>query len=288
MDPKASVILTSYNRPALLSLALHAYGRQSCLNFELLIADPGSGEAVQSLVKRHAREAPFRIVHVPQPDEGLPRSEAINRAVLESRGAHLIIAEGHCLPARSFVEEHLAAARPGTYTVGGHVRLSPERTDGLTPTMVRTGEFERRGKAIDRFAHWTTHVRSLAYGAVRTPRRVRFYGLNLSVDRATLFRVNGFDHAYPDSGPGDWDLRDRMQLAGVRPRNLWNRACLFHLHEPGQSSRAGWRQTGDYRRRSDLKPEAPEGLRELAAQGTLERSRDLFLRSPGRGPFSSP
>jgi glycosyltransferase involved in cell wall biosynthesis len=43
MLPRASVILTTYNQPRLLNLVLHSYERQSCLDFEIVVSDDGSG-----------------------------------------------------------------------------------------------------------------------------------------------------------------------------------------------------------------------------------------------------
>jgi hypothetical protein len=85
--------------------------------------------------------------------------------------------------------------------------------------------------------------------------------------------VNGFDHTYRDCGREDSDLRNGMQLAGLGARSPWHRARVFRLHHPGHSARRGWEGVAEYYNRPDLTPEAPVGLRELAAQDAIEQLR---------------
>ncbi len=259
-------MLTTYNQPRLLDLVLRGYARQTSLDFELVIADDGSGPETRYVIERHARDAPFRIGHVWQPDKGFRKSEAVNRAVLQTRAATLILSDGDCIPVRSFVEEHVAMARPRTYVVGGHIRLTPDYTASLTADDVRSGRFERQGRLSERLKLWTTHGKSLVYIATGKRRKPKFYGLNFSVDRESFYRVNGFDHTYHNSGREDSDLRNRLQLAGVRARSIWHRARVFHLHHPGHTTRLVWQGVAEYYNRPDLAPEAPVGLRELASQ----------------------
>ena len=266
MGPRASVILTTYNQPRLLDLALRAYARQSCLDFEVIVADDGSGEETRSVVERHSAATPFRVVHVWQPDEGFRRAQAVNRAALRSRAPQLIFSDGHCLPSRTFVHEHLEAARTGTFVVGGHIRLTAEYTASLTPERVERGEFERQGPLRERLELWQTHAKSLFYIAIQRRRRPRLRGLNFSVDRRSFFRVNGFDQTYKQFGGEDSDLRNRMQLNGMRGRSIWHRARVFHLHHKGREAHLQRQGASEYYRRPDLAPEAPIGLRELAAE----------------------
>jgi glycosyltransferase involved in cell wall biosynthesis len=267
------VILTTYNQAKLLDLAIHSYERQSCVDCEMVIADDGSGPDTREVVERHAREAPFRIHHVWQPGRGFRKSEAVNRAILESRSDYLVFSDGECLAARSFVEEHLRASRPRTYVVGGHIRLTPDYTASLTPREVRTGSFERQGTRLERLVLWKTHLKSCVYIAARKRRKPELYGLNFSVDRESVYRVNGFDHTYHEGGWGDSDLRNRMQLAGVGARSLWHCSKVFQLHHLGRRAGVAWEGVPEYYARPDLSPEAPVGLRELSAQDAREQLR---------------
>jgi glycosyltransferase involved in cell wall biosynthesis len=267
MAPRASVILSTYNQPRLLDLALASYARQSCVDFELLVADDGSGPETGAVIERHARGFPVRLERVWQPDDGFRKALACNRAVLESRGALLVFSDGDCLASRTFVEQHLAAGGPNRFAVGGHIRLSPEYTERLTLDDVRSGAFERAGSLAERLGLWATHAKSLGYIAVGKPRKPKLYGMNFAVDRESFYRVNGYDNAFAGSAKEDSDLRNRLRLAGVRPTSLWHRARVFHQHHGPNMGRVAWKEAEAYYNRADLQPVAASGLREVAGEG---------------------
>lgn len=263
---RASVILATFNQPRLLALALCGYAAQTEPRFEIVVADDGSREDTREVVDAHARRSGLAIRHVWQPHRGFWKSAALNRAVLHSRGAHLIFSDGDCVPSRSFVAEHLAAARPNAFIVGGHVRLSERETRAVTPEQVVSGTLESLPSLRARTRLWWTHGKSLAYIALRRPRRPRLLGLNFSVDRESFFGVNGFDATYRNSARDDSDLRNRLLLAGVQPISLWHRARVVHLFHPPHPERQLWRGADRYYQRPGLCPEAPRGLRELALE----------------------
>ena len=89
---RASVILATFNQPRLLALALCGYAAQTEPRFEIVVADDGSREDTREVVDAHARRSGLAIRHVWQPHRGFWKSAALNRAVLHSRGAHLIFA----------------------------------------------------------------------------------------------------------------------------------------------------------------------------------------------------
>jgi glycosyltransferase involved in cell wall biosynthesis len=271
MAPRASVLLSTYNQPRLLDLVLHGYARQSTQDFEIVIGDDGSGSETAEVIARHQRGLPVPLSHAWQPNRGFRKAKAMNRAALQSRGAWLIFSDGDCIPSGTFVEEHLAAAREGGYVVGGHVRLSAEETQALSVDDVRSGRFERLGSPLERADLWLTHWKSLAYIALRKRRKPKFYGLNFSVSRDTFFGVNGLDSTFANSSKEDSDLRNRLQLAGARATSLWHRARVYHQHHPPNNTRLVWRGADAHYTRSDLRAEAPDGLRELAAEIAAER-----------------
>lgn len=263
MKPAASVIITTYNQPLVLDLTLRGYRRQSTQDFELIIADDGSGDDTRKLIEEHSRDFPVPLIHVWQPDDGYHKSRAVNRATLRSQADLLIFSDGDCIPAQRFVEDHLGAARPRGYTVGGHIRLTPEQTENLTPADVEAGRFEEMSDLRQQRELRWTHLKSVVYIAMRKKRKPKFYGLNFSVDRDSFFEVNGFDETYQNCGREDSDLRNRLQLAGVGAKSLWNLSGVFHQHHPSHNSRLIWTEVGAYYNRKDITAVAPAGLAEL-------------------------
>jgi glycosyltransferase involved in cell wall biosynthesis len=268
---RASVILATYNQPRLLELSLLGYSMQTARDFEIVVADDGSGPETADVIAAHARRSQVPIRHVWHPHRGFWKSAAVNRAVLHSRGAQLVFSDGDCVPARTFVEEHLAAARPNAFVVGGYVRLSEDESVQVTRECVLSGAHENLVGARERAALAWTQAKSLAYIALRRPNRPRLLGLNFSCDRPTFVAVNGFDQTYRNSSKDDSDLRNRLLLAGARPIALWHRARVVHLFHPPNRERRLWREASDYYKRESLRAEAPNGLRELARELARER-----------------
>lgn len=268
---RASVILATYNQPRLLDLSLLGYSNQSTRDFEIVIADDGSDEETAEVIASHTRRSPVPIRHVWQPHRGFWKSAAVNRAVLQSRGAQLVFSDGDCVPARSFVAEHIDAAQPSTFVVGGHVRLSQADSLRVTREGVLDGAHEELVSRRETLELFWTQAKSLAYIALRRPNRPRLLGLNFSVDRASFLAVNGFDQTYRNSSKDDSDLRNRLLLAGVRPVSLWHRARVVHLFHPPNEERRLWREAREYYARESLHPWAPNGLRELELEQDRER-----------------
>ena len=182
-----------------------------------------------------------------------------------------MFSDGDCVPSRTFVAEHLAAARASAFVVGGYVRLSEADSREVTREVVLAGGHERLATLRERAAlHWT-HWKSMAYIALGAPRRPRLLGLNFSLERASFAAVNGFDQTFRNSAKDDSDLRNRLLLAGMRPISLWHRARVVHLFHPPHVERRLWREAAHYYRRESLSAAAPSGLRELALE--LESKR---------------
>ena len=261
--PRVSVLLSTYNHPDLLARSLLGFALQSTRDFEVIVADDGSGPDTRKVVDTFRADFPARLLHVWQPDRGFHKSRAVNRAALQSRGVYLLFSDGDCVPSPTLIEEHLAVARPGHYVVGGFVRLSEAQSAALTDDDVRAGNLERLVTPAQRLDLYFTHLKSLAYIALNTRRKPKIYGLNFSLHRDDFVRVNGYDETYHNSAKEDSDLRNRMQVAGLRAISLWHRPGVFHQHHPPHEMRIAWREAHAYYHRRDLPAEAPVGLREL-------------------------
>ena len=76
---RLSVVVTTYNNPRGLQLVLAGLLRQSLRDFELLIADDGSGPETAAIVAAFAARAPFPVRHVWHADEGFRKCTICKR-----------------------------------------------------------------------------------------------------------------------------------------------------------------------------------------------------------------
>src|SRR5689334_24800711 len=143
-----SVIVATYNRPDALAAVLRSLSRQTDRDFELLVADDGSGPETGRLVTEWAARMPVRLEHVWHPDRGFRLAEIRNRAIRASAGTYCVFLDGDCIARPDFVAAHRRLAEPGCFVTGNRILLSRE----LTERILRDGvEPERWG-----FANWIT------------------------------------------------------------------------------------------------------------------------------------
>jgi glycosyltransferase involved in cell wall biosynthesis len=230
---RLSVIVTTYNNPRALTLVLAALARQTIQDFELLIADDGSGPETAGLVAHHAAHQPAPVRHVWHPDQGFRKCTISNQAILAATGDYLVFFDGDCLPPARCLQTHLSAARPATYLAGGKIPMLQALGDHLTVDQVQQG-------LLDTVGPWWLHVgkrRRLLLSRLpllrdamdrRVPRQPSWRGENSSAFAADLHRIGGFDERFT-YGYEDADLGHRLQAAGVQGRSIRYTAPVFHL-----------------------------------------------------------
>lgn len=238
MGPRTAVILTTYNWPRALELTLTGLSVQSDPEFEVLVADDGSGPETRDLVERLSKDSPFPLRHVWQEDKGYRRAAVLNRAVRSCDADLIVISDQDAIPARNWVSLHREAYAPNRIVPGGYIRLTREQSDSLDTEKVRQGIHETMMTSSRMWSLRKKHLYNLFY--IATFRKIfpRIMGLNFSVSRDLFEKVNGFDEEYVGWGKEDSDLRTRMRQAGGGARCLWHRSIVYHLwHTPQPSKR---------------------------------------------------
>lgn len=273
-----AVVLATYRQPQWLRKSLWGYANQTFTDFELLVADDGSGAETEAVIEEFRRDTPLRIRHVWQEDRGFRKSEILNRAILETRADYLIFSDGDCIPRADFVRTHVELAEPGRFLGGGALRL-PARTshrirreDILSGRCMRLRWLVRNGWWPGHRFMRLTRSRRLATWLDRiTPSKSVFNGGNASVWREAAEAVNGFDQDMSYKGQ-DRAFGDRLEHLGLRCQQVRHRAVVLHLHhhrpwatreaiERSDSVRARIRHTGEVRAR--------QGLAELPGDRTV-------------------
>ena len=236
---KISVIVSTFNSPASLEKVLWGYRTQTHADFELLVADDGSGSETTALLERMRRRTRLRMEHVWHAHEGFRKCLILNRAMEQARGHYLIFSDGDCIPRADFVATHARLARRGFGLSGGCVRLPRDVSDALCEQDIFSGRCMRcdwLGRRGLRLVCDLLKLR-LSEGFIGrladalTPTRPSFNGHNASVWRDDALRVNGFDERMQYGGL-DREFGERLRHAGVRFRQVRHRAICLHLEHP--------------------------------------------------------
>ena len=70
-----SVIVTTYNRPLALERVLQGLSLQTDSDFEVVVADDGSGPQTKDVLAHWEKNPKFRLTHAWQEDLGSPQRE---------------------------------------------------------------------------------------------------------------------------------------------------------------------------------------------------------------------
>jgi glycosyltransferase involved in cell wall biosynthesis len=230
-----SVIVTTYRREDALAAVLRSLSRQSDPDFEVIVADDGSGPDTVRLIESWQGRVGQRLQHVWHEDAGFRAAEIRNRAVLASRGSYCIFLDGDCLVRADFVAAHRRLAERGWFVSGNRVLLSREETarvlrDGQKPEAWSAPQWlsTRARGGVNRM----TALLRLPLGPLRKLRSAAWQGArscNLAIWRADLDRVDGFDADYSGWGKEDSDIIVRLLHAGVRRKDGNFAIGVIHL-----------------------------------------------------------
>lgn len=286
MPSSLSVILSTYNATDELERTLWGYSAQKYTDFEVVVADDGSGPETRERIEGLQASTGLAISHVWQEDDGFRKCRILNRAIVEARGEYLILSDGDCIPRDDFVSTHARLARRGFFLSGGRVRLSSSAGTRIERDHVLDGSLFEASWLRDREALFRGRDRSKL---TRSPHRAEWLdrltttratwnGHNASAWKTDLLRVNGFDKrmTYPVE---DRELGERLRNAGVRPLQARHRAVCAHVehHRPWLDPEA---QATNERLRAETRG-VPRPLRIF--QG-LTRGRDWTEHGIHKGP----
>ena len=237
---RTSVVITTYNWPGALRLALSALSRQVVLPHEVVVADDGSGEETHALIRQVARDYPVPLRHSWIEDRGFRAALARNRAIAATSGDYVLLLDGDMVAHPMFVADHRRAAQRGSFVQGMRVLADANGSERLLAGEKQALGFFDRGLARRRH---TLRIPPLAALALRVSRGQSRRGIktcNQAWWRGDLLAINGFDERFEGWGREDSDLALRAFHAGLQRRSLRFAGLATHLyhferHEAGES-----------------------------------------------------
>lgn len=232
---KASVIISTYNAHEWLEKVFWGYECQTHKDFEIILADDGSGPATKQVVAQFQAKGNLSIVHVWHEDNGFQKSQILNKAIQASRTDYLIFSDGDCIPRRDFVEVHVTHAEQRRFLSGGYFKLPMDTSKAITYEEVLYGQ------AFD--VQWLyAHGLQRTYKTLKltskglqekllnkfTPATPTWNGHNSSGWKEDIVAVNGFNENMQYGGQ-DRELGERLENNGIRGKQIRYSAICVHL-----------------------------------------------------------
>jgi glycosyltransferase involved in cell wall biosynthesis len=243
-EVKISIILATYNRPDALVMVLRALADQRTGNFEVLVADDGSGSQTTAAIEALAPSLPYPLRHIWQPDVGFRLAMVRNRATVEASGDYLVFLDGDCMPLPDFIARHRELATPGWFVTGNRILLSP----GLSARVLESElPIWKWGRLAWIRARMRNDVRLLVPLLRLRNRRFRAKpdwtgteGCNIAAWRSDYLAVNGFDEAFMGWGYEDCDFAQRIIASGCRRKaTRWAIPVLHLWHNENSRGQEG-------------------------------------------------
>jgi glycosyltransferase involved in cell wall biosynthesis len=233
-----SVVMTTYDRADALDAVLRGLAGQTDRNFEIIVADDGSGADTARVVEAWSGRLSVPIKRVWHEHRGFRGGEIRNRGIRASGGRLCIFLDGDCIPRADFIATHRRLAEPGWFVTGNRILLSQQLTERVLSRNETIETWGLLALAIERVRGGVNRLLPalrLALGPLRRMRRKDWEGAqtcNLAVTRADLDRIDGFDAEYTGWGLEDSDLVVRLLHAGVRRKDGRFATDVLHLWHP--------------------------------------------------------
>ncbi len=238
--PKISVIVSTYNAEEWLKKVLWGFNCQIFKNFEVVIADDGSGPKTKALLDEISEEVFYNIIHVWQEDDGFQKSRILNKAVEACNADYIIMTDGDCIPREDFVEVHYINKERGHFISGGYYMLPMNISK-----MITLDDIEQQNcfnlqwlkeKGIPKtFKNNKLRARGILSSFLNTitPTNASWNGHNSSGWKKDILNVNGFDERMQYGGQ-DRELGERLFNFGIKSKQLRYSAVCVHLdHKRG-------------------------------------------------------
>ena len=244
--PSITVIVNTYNWVPALNLSFRSLMAQTDRDFEIVVADDGSGEETRQLVQKLAAATDIAVNHVWHEDIGFRRTQILNKAIEASRGDYLIFLDGDCITQPDFIRQHRRLAKPGYLVTGSRIMMGPD----LSAELCARGDVDfsalkhhaLRYRAGGQLAKVIPLFARLPDAGFRnyhkfTWRRVK--GCNIGSWKRDAVRIGGYDEGLTGWGHEDVDFVFRMYEAGIERRSgTWATEVLHIWHKMADRSKA--------------------------------------------------
>ncbi len=232
-SPKASVILSCYNQVSNIEKIFYSLLNQTFTEFEIVLADDGSGPEMFKLVQAFSNKFAYPIQHVWHEDIGYRRTVIGNRAVKKCDSDYIIFVDGDCILHHQFIASHYKRRQLRTVLSGRRIMLDNLLSKSITNDHIIN-------KLIEKPSFWWRHTDvkewkrgiylPFIYKIVNFPDKNYWaIGCNFSIHKQDFIDINGYDESITGWGLEDINLSQRFKLKGYKIRKITNEAIQYHL-----------------------------------------------------------
>lgn len=205
-------------------------------NFEVIVADDGSGPETAQTIAKMQKKSPVPIKHFWQEDQGYRLSRVRNGAIAMSEGDVIVFTDGDCCLMSNFVSSHRKAAEANCFVTGKRVFLKERFTKLAMKNRLRFHKWPR--SVLFLIALFGFANRPFQFIPIPQSQKSlwahadcwkKAQGCNIAAFRKDIMNIGGFDEAYEGHGSEDSDFVVRIIRSGIRRKNLEYTSPVLHL-----------------------------------------------------------
>ena len=240
MNNLTSIIVSTYNKEEYLYLCLKSLLFQTNMNFEVIVADDGSGPQTKAIVE-YFKDNGLNILHEWHEDLGFRKTEILNKAIKKSNGEYIVFLDGDCFVQPHFIQKHLDLREQNVLITGSRILLNHKITKKIIKQkeifdislFIKYSFFYRLDGSINKFLQLWIHLPANFLRIYKYYSWRRIKGCNLSMWKKDLELVGYFNEQLRGWGHEDSDLVFRMHIKGIKRKSGAWATEVFHLwHTP--------------------------------------------------------
>jgi len=230
--PKCSLVTPTYNWPEALELLLISIKKQSVLPNEVIIADDGSNQETENLIKRMQVDFPVPIKHIWHEDNKNRKPAIMNKAIAAAKHEYIVEIDGDIIVHKDFIKDHLTMSKEGIFLYGSRVNIKKELLDSLFRN--KQINFNLLSKGIKKRSR-TLRIPFLSnLQKEETKKSSKLRGCNMSFWRDDFIKVNGFNEALVGWGIDDSEMIQRLLNIGIKGKRLKFIGIAYHIYHKEQ------------------------------------------------------
>ena len=233
-----SVIIAVYNKTDYLRYCLESLAEQTYKDFEIIIADDGSGPEVKALVSEFRKY--FTIKHVWQEDKNFRKCLILNKAVKISSGERLFFFDGDVVIHPRYLEVSRKCVQKGQYMISRSAYLSEKITQKIFRKKMTVAQIFSVGFFLVTMKDWIFgKTRFFEYGiflpeaiskiASGLKKDKHIFGRCWAVHKSDYEKINGYNNDFVGAYYEDFEITTRLNFFGAEPVLLIDRAVSWHL-----------------------------------------------------------
>lgn len=233
---KISVIIPVYNRLEHLRAGFLCLLRQQKQIDELIITDDGSSQNISDYISDLLPKAKFTVKHIFQEDKGFRKTRALNNAVLNAEGEILVFCDQDLIFGEEYIQTIATNIKKNIFLMGRAHHITENEKNMIISEIDNIKKYSdileklpsKYPETIKKMLAEDKKRRILNFFKL-SKRGIKLVGMSYALLKEDYIKVNGYDENYIGWGEEDDDFGNRLNVAGIKGKEMITQNTQLHL-----------------------------------------------------------